>query len=127
MMMIRPFAGVVLMAAIVATGVRAQKTPHHVFDVSARRYAFQPSTLEVHLGDLVRVTFRTGDIPHSFVLEDYRIAKRANPGETVTIEFLADRAGRFKFYCNLNIDDGCRKMTGELVVSPDSRPNASDR
>jgi heme/copper-type cytochrome/quinol oxidase subunit 2 len=36
----------------------------------------------------------------------------------VTFEFRADRAGTFPFYCNLTIDDGCREMRGELVVTP---------
>ena len=30
----------------------------HQFDVTARRYAFVPSRLEVQTGDLVKVTFR---------------------------------------------------------------------
>jgi heme/copper-type cytochrome/quinol oxidase subunit 2 len=51
-------------------------------------------------------------------LDEYRIAKRAAPGNPVTFEFRADRAGTFPFYCNLTIDDGCREMRGELVVTP---------
>ena len=36
----------------------------------------------------------------------------------ITFEFRADQAGTFPFYCNLQIDDGCRQMRGELVVKP---------
>lgn len=91
------------------------------FDVSARRYRFTPDRLEVREGDLVTIHLTAEDIPHSFTIDAYRIAKRANPGQTVTFEFRADRAGRFPFYCNLAIDDGCRDMRGELVVQPRSR------
>ena len=66
--------------------------------------------------DLVRVTMKTEDIPHSFVSDEYRIAKRAAPDRPTTFEFRADQAGTFKFYCNLKIDDGCREMHGELTV-----------
>ena len=29
-----------------------------------------------------------------------------------------DRPGVFPYYCNLQIDDGCRRMRGELIVKP---------
>jgi heme/copper-type cytochrome/quinol oxidase subunit 2 len=88
------------------------------FAVSARRYRFTPSRLEVREGDLVTIRFSAEDIAHSFTIDAYRIAKRANPGQTVTFEFRADRVGTFPYYCNLTIDEGCREMRGELVVRP---------
>jgi heme/copper-type cytochrome/quinol oxidase subunit 2 len=36
----------------------------------------------------------------------------------VTFEFRADKTGAFTFYCNLTVEDGCRQMRGELVVTP---------
>jgi plastocyanin len=100
-----------------AAAVPQQKTPHHEFDVGARRYEFLPSRLEVHAGDLVRITVRSQDIPHSFVVDAYRIAKRAAGGGSVTFEFLADQPGEFPFYCNLRNEEGCRNMRGTLVVA----------
>lgn len=84
--------------------------------IDAKKYAFAPARLEVTEGDLLRITVVAADIPHSFTIDSYRIAKRAEPGKPVTFDLLADRAGTFKFYCNLMIDDGCRRMSGELVV-----------
>jgi heme/copper-type cytochrome/quinol oxidase subunit 2 len=97
---------------------RAQEqgpTPRE-FTVKARKYAFSPDRIEVRLGDLVKIILEAEDIPHSFTVDAYRIAKRANPGQGVTFEFRADQTGSFPFYCNLAQDDGCRKMRGELVV-----------
>ena len=68
--------------------------------------------------DLVRITFSTDDIPHSFTLDTYRIAKRVEPGKPIVFEFRADQPGRFPIYCNLTIDEKCREMTGELIVAP---------
>ena len=84
--------------------------------VVARRYAFDPPRIDVEQDDLVRIELRTLDIAHSITIDAYRIAKRVNPGAPVTLEFRADRVGTFPFYCNLQIDDGCRQMRGELVV-----------
>ena len=66
----------------------------------------------------MRVTFTTDDIPHSFTIDKYRIAKRVEAGKPIVFEFRADQPGRFPIYCNLAADDGCRKMIGELVVAP---------
>jgi plastocyanin len=116
-----------LLAGLAAAGtllgpppVVSQKTPHHEFQVTARRYAFDPAVLEVHHGDLVKITVRSADIPHSFVVDAYRIVKRVEAGRDVTFEFLADRAGSFPYYCSLTIDDGCRDMKGRLVVGPEA-------
>lgn len=86
------------------------------FTVDARKYRFEPGRIEVTEGDVVRITLIAADIPHSFTIDNYRIAKRGEPGKPVSFEFLADHAGTFKFYCNLTIDDGCRRMAGEFVV-----------
>lgn len=84
--------------------------------VSGRRYEYTPERIVVDQNDLVKISFTAEDIPHSFTVDAYRIAKRAGAGQTVTFEFRADQAGTFPYYCNLAIDDGCRKMHGELVV-----------
>ena len=117
-------ASVVVLASAALLGVQAppaQQSPHHEFTVLARRYAFEPAQLEVHEGDTVRIVLRSADIPHSFVVDALRIAKRVSPDRTVTFEFLADRAGEFPYYCNLMVEDGCRNMTGKLVVRPSTR------
>jgi cytochrome c oxidase subunit 2 len=121
--MIRPIMlGAVVLAAGLLDGpaVGVQQTPHHTFTVSARRYTFVPDSLLVHQGDIVRITFRTEDVPHSFVVDAYRIAKKALPGHDVTFEFLAERPGTFLFYCNLTSEERCREMHGQLVVHPET-------
>jgi heme/copper-type cytochrome/quinol oxidase subunit 2 len=84
--------------------------------VKASRYEFSPPRIEVLQDDVVKIELRTEDIAHSLTIDAYRIAKRVNPGQPITFEFRADQPGTFLFYCNLQIDDGCRRMHGELVV-----------
>src|SRR5438045_1146012 len=98
----------------------AQVTPggERAFSISAKRFAFTPRHLEVAQGDLVTIELKTEDIAHSLTIDEYRIAKRVGPGRPVTFEFRAERIGTFPYYCNLQIDDGCRRMRGELIVKP---------
>ena len=118
-------AGVVLVAAGVlatwhlsAAAARLQEPGQKEFEINAHKYAFVPRQIEVQEDDLVKITLRSDDIAHSFTVDSYRIAKRINPGQTVVFEFRADQTGRFPFYCNLKIDDGCKAMRGELIVRP---------
>ena len=104
-------------AAVVATA-QDQGPTAKPFSVSLRRFSYNPSRLEVNQDDLVKIELHTEDIAHSLTIDAYRIAKRVGPGHPVTFEFRADRAGTFRYYCNLQIEDGCRQMHGELVVRP---------
>lgn len=120
----RRFRPLVFMAAIAlaATALAPAQTAgqehtRHV-TITAKRFAFDPAVIEVQQDDLVKVTFRTDDVPHSFTIDDYRIAKRVGAGQTTTFEFRADKSGTFPFYCNIRSDDGCRQMKGRLVVRP---------
>ncbi len=87
--------------------------------ITARKYSFDPARIVVEQDDIVRVTLKTADIPHSFTIDrPYRIAKRAAPGQPAVFEFRADQPGTFPFYCNLTSDERCKEMRGELVVNP---------
>ena len=109
-----------LFVALAAAALTAQDQgpTERPFAITAHRYAFDPPRIEVNQDDLVKIELRATDIAHSLTIDAYRIAKRAGPDHPVTFEFRADRAGTFPYYCNLQIEDGCRRMRGELVVRP---------
>lgn len=86
------------------------------FTVEGSQFAYSPARIEVQKDDLVKVTFTARDMAHSFTVDEYRIVKRANAGQTVVFEFRADRTGSFTFYCNLSQSDRCREMKGHLDV-----------
>ena len=109
---------VVFLALFTAAATQDQGPTAKPFTVRAHRYAFDPPRIEVNLDDLVKIELRTDDIAHSLTIDEYRIAKRVGPGQPVIFEFRADRAGTFPYYCNLQVEDGCRQMRGVLVVKP---------
>jgi len=111
-------AGGVLLAGPAVRRLPAQdQAPNRrEFTIVAKDFHFTPARLEVTLDDLVKVTVRSEDIAHSFVIDEYRIVKRVPAGGTTTFEFRADRAGTFPFYCNLTSEAGHQMERGELVV-----------
>ena len=107
-----------IFALVAAAATQDQAPTARPFTVHAHRYSFDPPRIDVNQDDLVSIELHTDDIAHSLTIDAYRIAKRVGPGQPVTFEFRADRAGTFPYYCNLQIEDGCRKMRGVLVVKP---------
>lgn len=91
-----------------------------VFEVVARRFAFEPTTIEVIEGDRVRLLVRSADGPHGVEIKAFKVKKavpRAKPGDSpVTIEFVATAAGEYPILCSEYCGSGHKDMTGTLVV-----------
>jgi cytochrome c oxidase subunit II len=90
------------------------------FEVVARRFAFEPSVIEVIEGDRVRLVVRSADGPHGVEIKEFKVKKavpRAKPGdEPITIEFVASAAGKFPILCSEYCGKGHEDMSGTLVV-----------
>ena len=74
-------------------------------------------TVKVAKGTTVTVTFQnTGVTPHNWAIPELNIRTEIiDPGETATVEFTAEKAGTFVYYCEVagHKDLG---MEGKLVV-----------
>lgn len=86
----------------------------------AVRSSFDPWKVEVNKGDKVTIYLtnieQTTDELHGFGLNEYNINVVADPGETKTIEFVADKAGVFPFYCTNFCSALHQEMQGYLLV-----------
>ncbi len=90
--------------------------------MTAVRSHFNPEHVTVKEGDHViwRITNieRAVDATHGFALPQYNINLSLEPGETATIEFVADRAGTFPFYCSEFCSALHLEMMGYFMVEP---------
>jgi cytochrome c oxidase subunit II len=84
--------------------------------MTAKKYAFTPSEIQVKKGDHVRLVITALDHDHGFKLEAFNIDQKLPKGEATTIEFTADKAGTFPFQCSKFCGFGHGKMKGELKV-----------
>jgi cytochrome c oxidase subunit 2 len=88
-------------------------------EVTASRFQFEPATISVAQGDMVRLRLRSIDRSHAFAIDAFHVkAMIPNGGEIVTVEFAADRAGTFAFTCSEYCGAGHSRMKGALVVVP---------
>lgn len=87
------------------------------FIVMAKQWEFIPATIEVNLGDTVKLQVTSTDVTHGFVLSEFGVNERLSPGKVVNIEFVADKAGTFGFYCSVPCGSGHGGMQGQLIVT----------
>jgi len=86
------------------------------FDITARQWNFNPSTITVNEGDNVVLNIESIDVNHGFFLSTFGVNELLSPGETTNIEFIADEKGSFSFFCNVFCGSGHGSMRGTLVV-----------
>ena len=86
------------------------------FDMIAKKWDFTPSTITVSEGDAVKLNIENIDAPHGFMLTEFGVNERLEPGKTTTVEFTADKAGEYTFFCNVPCGRGHGGMNGKLIV-----------
>ncbi len=93
----------------------------HVY-MTAMRSHFTPDILRVKKGDhvVLHVTSieQTADATHGFAIPGYNLQASLDPGEVVTLEFDADKAGSFAFYCTEFCSALHLEMQGWLLIEP---------
>ena len=83
-----------------------------------------PEVISVREGDTVRLRIKAQDVVHGFAIAGLGIdAGQIIPGEIATVEFVADRVGRFTYYCNVWCSPTHYRMRGTLEVIGASAPD----
>ena len=101
-----------LMMALPGTAFEGQDK--RVIRVTAERFSFTPSRIEIDPGEDVEIRIKSDDTAHGF---------RIVGTETVPIKF--DKPGRYVFECSRMCGAGHNFMRGELVVRERTGAGAS--
>lgn len=87
------------------------------FSMTAKQWEFVPATITVNKGDTVKLTIESVDVDHGFNLFAFGVNENLKPGQSVTVEFVADKVGTHSFTCNVFCGHGHSAMSGTLVVN----------
>ena len=102
----------------VGTSAAVDVTPGAVksFTVNASNFSFDLKEMRVKKGDKVRVTLKNAEGFHDWKLDEFGVATgRLQAGGSETVEFTADKAGTFEYYCSVG-SHRAMGMKGNLIV-----------
>jgi cytochrome c oxidase subunit 2 len=108
----------VAVLAIGWSGTALDGQDKRVIRVTAERFSFTPSRIEIDPGEEVEIRIKSDDTSHGFRIvgtdTDLTIPKRGKGDIVVPIKF--DKPGRYVFECSRMCGAGHNFMRGELVV-----------
>ena len=105
-----------LVVAFAPLPVPAIAPQERTFQIDVRQYAYSPSELKVNAGDTVTIQLVSTDVVHGLYVDDYDISVEADPGQSATLTFTADKPGSFRFRCNITCGAMHPFMIGKLTV-----------
>ena len=105
-----------LVVAFAPLPVRSIAPQERIFQVDSRQYAYSPAELKVNAGDTVTIHLVSNDVVHGLYVDGYGASVEADPGQTATLTFVANKPGSFRFRCNITCGAMHPFMIGKLTV-----------
>lgn len=110
------FAMAGLVVAFAPLPVQSIADQERTFRIDARQFAYSPSELMVNAGDTVTIQLVSSDVVHGLYVDGYDVSVEADPGQTTTLTFVANKPGSFRFRCNITCGAMHPFMIGKLTV-----------
>ena len=85
-------------------------------EVEAGSFYYNPDEIRVKTGENVRIELTAKDMMHDFNIDELEVDSPViQAGETVIIEFTAEEAGEYEYYCSVG-NHRAMGQVGRLVV-----------
>lgn len=106
----------VLLVAFAPLPHSATAPTERLFRVDAGDFAYSPAVLHVNPGDRVTIELISTDVVHGVYVDGYGTSITADPGQSATLTFTADRPGTFRLRCSVTCGALHPFMIGKLKV-----------
>ena len=114
-----------LLFGLLAAGIAFAPLPRlpipqaeRVIRIEASSFEYSPSVVHVNPGDRVTLELVSTDVVHGIFLDGYNLEVQADPGQTKSLTFVADKPGTFLMRCSVTCGSLHPFMIGKLVVGP---------
>jgi heme/copper-type cytochrome/quinol oxidase subunit 2 len=105
-----------LAVAFVPLPVPSSTHQERTIRIEASQFSYAPSEIQINPGDTVNIQLVSTDVVHGLYVDGYDISVEADPGQTATLTFIADRSGAFRFRCSVTCGAIHPFMIGKLTV-----------
>ncbi len=99
--------------------IARQNPAQRTVRIEASQFSYSPSVISVDRGDTVTIELASTDVVHGLYIDGYGISVDADPGQTKSLTFVANRPGSFRFRCNVTCGAMHPFMIGKLQVGQD--------
>ncbi|MBT3865667.1 hypothetical protein HOF78_01015 [Candidatus Woesearchaeota archaeon] len=105
--------------SIVIENENIPKTTSNIkeFEITAKNWEFNPSIINVDLGNEVILHITSLDVTHGILIPEFNINEDLQPGQSIDIKFTADKIGEFSFSCSVFCGSGHSHMAGKIIVT----------
>ncbi len=96
----------------------SERKPDRIISISAERFAYNPSKINLKRGELVEFVLSSEDTDHGFRIPGTGIDVTIPPqgrGE-VRVRFIVQEKGQFVFECSRPCGAGHNLMRGQIIV-----------
>lgn len=94
----------------------ASQSDERIIKVSAKKFEFNPSTIQLKKDVPVTLEFTTEDVVMGFSAPDFGVRTTITPGKVTQLRLLPDKVGDFAFHCDVFCGSGHEDMTGTITV-----------
>jgi cytochrome c oxidase subunit 2 len=111
-------AAAAVLAAAGCGGVKlAAERSERVVQVHTKKFEFVPNEIALRRGEPVVLELIADDIEMGFRCKALELGAVVTPGKPVRVAFTPQKAGKFRFYCDVFCGDGHEDMDGEITVT----------
>jgi cytochrome c oxidase subunit II len=110
------FAGVFSLPTFSLLSMPADAGPRHI-EVVAKRYAFDPASINLKKGEPVVLVLKSVDVPHGLRCRELNFDVKAPKGGSGEVQFTPDKTGDFVAHCSVFCGNGHGAMALTFHVS----------
>jgi cytochrome c oxidase subunit II len=85
-------------------------------NVKAFRFGFEPKIIKAKLGETIKITAESVDVPHGLAIIGYDIDLNLEGSNKKTVEFTANKEGTFPIICSVPCGSGHGSMQAAFIV-----------
>jgi len=92
------------------------QTDERVVKITAHKFTYEPSQIELNLGEPVVLELTSKDVLHGFNIPDLGLRTDVEPGETARVRLVPQKAGTFEFHCDNFCGLDHEDMSATIIV-----------